>query len=340
MRQVLVESINQISVEEVPVPAPASGEVLVRSTVVGICGSDMHAALGKHPFIDLPYQPGHEIVGVIEEVGPGAGGGIRQGDRVVVEPNLVCGKCAQCTSGRYNICQELKVFGCQTTGGMADWFTIAADRVHLLPETLSDMDAALVEPLATAVHAVRRAGDLSGRRVVVLGAGPVGLLVLAAVAQTGAALIASTDLLDSKRQRALRLGADVAIPADAIDFATRTQEALGGPADIVFDCVAIEASMNQAIDVVDKGGTVVVVGVPAGAIRVRLDLVQDREISVIGTLMYVGEDMRKAISLVNAGVVTARDLVTATYPLDEAAQAFHTSHDPEHVKVLVTVTAR
>ncbi|WP_280458778.1 zinc-dependent alcohol dehydrogenase [Nocardia carnea] len=338
-RRVLVRSIDDITLEEVPVPRPGDNELLIRSTVVGVCGSDTHAALGHHPFIDLPYRPGHEVVGVVAAAGAGAGG-FAPGTRVLVEPNLYCGRCAQCRSGRYNICRDLEVFGCQTPGGMAELFTIAADRVHRVPAEMSDLQAALVEPLATPVHAVAKAGDLTGRTVAVLGAGPIGLLVLAAARHAGAARIVVTDLLDTKRERAVRLGADEALPADAADLTAQAQAALGGPADVVFDCVAREQSMAQAVDLVVMGGRIIVVGVgAAGSTPIRLDLVQDREIRIEGSLMYTADDYRTAFDLITSGVVDAEAIVTATYPLEEAGEAFAASLRPEHVKVLVTVAA-
>ena len=118
-RQVLVTSIDEVTIEHRQIPAAGRGELLINSTVVGICGSDTHAAQGRHPFIDLPYRPGHEVVGVVAEVGPGVTE-VSVGERVAIEPNLSCGQCRQCTSGRYNICEKLKVFGCQTPGGMAN----------------------------------------------------------------------------------------------------------------------------------------------------------------------------------------------------------------------------
>lgn len=336
-RRVLVRSIDDISIEEVPAPRPGENELLVRSTVVGICGSDTHAARGHHPFIDLPYRPGHEVVGVVAATGEGAED-FAPGTRVIVEPNLYCGTCAQCRSGRYNICRQLKVFGCQTPGGMADLFTIPADRVHRVPETMSDLQAALVEPLATPVHAVAKAGDLTGRTVAVLGAGPIGLLVIAAARHAGAARIVATDLLDTKRERALRLGADGALPADAADLAAEAQAVLDGPADVVFDCVAREQSMAQAIDLVAKGGRIIVVGVGAsGPTPIRLDLVQDREIRIEGTLMYTADDYRTALDLIGSGVVDTDAIITATYPLEDAGKAFAASLAPEHIKVLITV---
>ncbi|MFC8245131.1 zinc-dependent alcohol dehydrogenase [Streptomyces chartreusis] len=337
IRRVLVRSLDDITIEHVPVPVPGDGELLVRTTVVGVCGSDTHAAAGHHPFIALPYRPGHEAVGVVAAAARGAEY-FTPGDRVIIEPNLYCGRCAQCRSGRYNICQELAVFGCQTPGAMTDLFTIPADRVHRVPDGMSDIEAALVEPLATPVHAVAKAGDLSGRTVAVLGAGPIGLLTLIAARQAGAALIAVTDLLDGKRARALRLGADAAPPADAPDLVEQAHAALGGPADVVFDCVAREQSMAQATDLVARGGHIVVVGVGSpGATPVRLDLVQDREIRIEGTLMYTGEDYRTAMALITSGAVDATEIVTAVYPLADAAGAFAASVDPDQVKVLVTV---
>ncbi|MFF5189338.1 zinc-binding dehydrogenase [Streptomyces sp. NPDC000345] len=337
IRRVLVRSLDEIVVEKAPAPVPGNDELLVRTSLVGVCGSDTHAAAGHHPFIDLPYHPGHEAVGVVVATGPEAED-FAPGDRVIVEPNLYCGQCAQCRSGRYNICQKLKVFGCQTPGALADLFTIPADRVHRVPDGMPDLRAVLVEPLATPVHAVAKAGDLTGRTVAVLGAGPIGLFTLMAARHAGADRIVVTDLQQGKRGRALRLGADAALPADAPALVSMAHAALGGPADVVFDCVAREQSITQATDLVAKGGHVLVVGVgAAGTTPVRLDLVQDREIRIEGTLMYTTEDYRVALSLISSDSFDTAEIVTATYPLEEAAAAFRASLDPEHVKVLVTM---
>jgi 2-desacetyl-2-hydroxyethyl bacteriochlorophyllide A dehydrogenase len=336
MRQVVVTSPEDIQVVEVPRPGPPSaGQVLVASRLVGICGTDVHAAAGHHPFIDRPYRPGHEVVGVVEQVGEGVTG-LAAGDRVVLEPNLTCGECPQCRDGRYNICRNLAVFGCQTPGGMADVFVVARDRLHRIPDGMSDELAALVEPLATPVHAVRRAGVRPGSRVAVLGAGPIGLLVLVAAKAAGAEVVVVTDVLPEKLDRARRLGADEALRADAPDLVDRAANILKG-ADVVFDCVAAAGSMAQAVELVDKGGTVMVVGIAPGPTSIPLHLVQDREIAVIGSLMYVREDVERAIALLSSGAVAADELVTAVYPLDRAAEAFAASADPQQVKVLVSV---
>ncbi|AXG81661.1 zinc-dependent alcohol dehydrogenase [Streptomyces paludis] len=335
-RQVVVNSADDIRIERIPRPEPGPGQVLVRSTVVGICGSDMHAVHGRHPFVSLPMRPGHEVVGVVAAAGPGVDPALT-GGRVVIEPNLACGSCAQCAQGRYNICATLDVFGCQTPGGMTDYFTIAADRAVPLPDDLDDLRAALVEPAATPVHAVRRAGDLTGRRVVVIGAGPIGLFVLLAARAAGAAHIAVADLLDSKRDLALRLGADSVLdPADP-GAADHTVTALDGRADVVFDCVSRESTVRLAINVLDKGGLLMTVGVPSGPTSIDLDLVQDRELTIMGNLMYTRQDVDRAIELLRDGTFALTDIVTATYDIEDAADAFHASDDPRHVKVLVTV---
>ncbi|MEU6608364.1 alcohol dehydrogenase catalytic domain-containing protein [Streptomyces shenzhenensis] len=335
-RQVVVHSLDDIVIEHTPAPEPGPGQVLVRSTVVGICGSDMHAVHGRHPFVSLPMRPGHEVVGVIAGVGAGVDPSLVD-TRVVIEPNLACGTCTQCTQGRYNICASLDVFGCQTPGGMTDLFTIAADRVVPLPDDLDDLRAALIEPAATPVHAVRRAGDLTGRRVLVIGAGPIGLFVLLAARAAGAAHITVADILAGKRDLALKLGADTTVDPAADNAADLATEALGGRADVVFDCVSRESTVRLAINTLDKGGLLMTVGVPSGPTSIDLDLVQDRELSITGNLMYVREDVDRAIELLRQNTFSLDDIVTARYDISDAAQAFQASDDPNHVKVLVTV---
>ncbi|WP_136588142.1 MULTISPECIES: zinc-dependent alcohol dehydrogenase [Actinomycetes] len=337
IRRVIVTAIDDIRLEATPAPAAGAGEVVVRSTVVGICGSDMHAAHGRHPFMSLPFWPGHEVVGVVTETGKGVDASLH-GRRVVIEPNLACGHCEQCRDGRYNICSTLDVFGCQTPGGMTDAFAIAADRVIPLPDDLDDTWAALIEPLATPVHAVRRAGDLTGKRVVVFGAGPIGLFLTVAALDAGAERVVVADLLPSKRERAERLGAAGSFDPTTADAADTALELLGGQAHVVFDGVSRATTVALAVEILAKGGKLMTVGVPvSGETAVRLDLVQDHELEIYGNLMYVREDVLHAIALLGRKPFSLDEIVTAIFPLDEAARAFAASDDPEQVKVLVTV---
>jgi 2-desacetyl-2-hydroxyethyl bacteriochlorophyllide A dehydrogenase len=339
IRRVIVNALDDIDIETVAQPEPGPGEVRVRTTLVGICGSDLHAACGRHPFIDLPYRPGHEAVGVVEAVG----GGVADswlGARVAIEPNLACGNCAQCRDGRYNICRDLLVFGCQTPGALADSFVIGADRLVALDDDLDDRHAILIEPLATPVHTVRRAeqavGDLTGRPVVVIGAGPIGLFALLAARHAGARVVVA-DLLESKRARAERLGAVGTFDPTAPDAVATALELLGGPAAVVIDCVARESSVAQAVDLVDKGGAVMIVGVAEGATPVPLGLIQDRELALIGNLMYVRADFTAAMELLASGAVPVDEIISAEFDFDRADEAFAASADGENVKVLVSM---
>jgi 2-desacetyl-2-hydroxyethyl bacteriochlorophyllide A dehydrogenase len=330
---------GRIAVETADLPVPGPDEALVRTLVAGVCGSDLHAAHGRHPFVALPYRPGHEVVGVVERTGSDTG--CAPGQRVTVAPYLPCWACKMCTSGRENLCENLAFFGCgYSQGGMADAFTLPAGRLYPVPETLDDHAAALIEPLATPVHAVRLAGDVAGRSVAVLGAGTIGLLTLAVLRARGAGTVVSTDPNPAKRERAAALGADATIDARTPDVAGQVREALGGSADIVFDCVAVQSSMDQAIAMADKGGTVVVVGVPAGPVTVPLPIVQDHQIRLQGSATYLPEDFRDSADLLRAGALKAADFVTATRPLAQVAEAFELASSGNHVKVLVTVGER
>src|SRR5277367_3229928 len=217
MRRVVIYP-GRIAVETADIPAPGPNEALIRTLVAGVCGSDLHAAHGRHPFVALPYRPGHEVVGVVEAAGPGAD--CTPGQRVTVAPFLPCWACKMCASGRENLCENLGFFGCgYSQGGMAGHFTLAADRLYPVPEALDDHAAALIEPLATPVHAVRLAGDVAGRSVAVLGAGTIGLLTLTVLRAHGAAKVISTDPNPGKRARAAALGADATIDARTPDVA-------------------------------------------------------------------------------------------------------------------------
>lgn len=334
---VLVRSLTNIEFQEASTPTAGPDEVLVRSTIVGICGSDMHAASGHHPFMPLPYQPGHEVVGVVEEVGAGVDPELR-GKRVVIEPNIGCGSCEQCLAGEYNICDELKVFGCQTPGGMTTaGFTIPAERTIPLPDDMSDLWAALIEPFATPLHAIRRAGRLEGKRVLVFGAGPIGQFAALAARNAGATKIVVADILETKRDRAMRLGADATIDPRDADAKEQILSELGGRAHIVFDCVSLESTVALGISVLQKGGAHQIIGVPAGTIPVPLDLVQDWEITLHGNLMYVREDMLKAIELLRTQPFDLDEMVTAVFGIDEAPAAFAAAGDPEQMKVLISI---
>lgn len=335
VRRVVVVAPGDVRLEVTDTPTPGPGEALVRMRAVGICGSDVHAAHGRHPFVPLPYHPGHEVVGVVEAAGPGCE--LPLGSRVVVEPILACGHCKYCNDGRYNLCATMSFFGCTApTGGLAELFVLPADRLVPVPEELSDLQAVLIEPLSTPVHAVRLAGpDLTGRSVAILGAGTIGLLTLAAARRAGAARIAVSEISPAKRDLALRLGADSVFDAASPDLVPAIRADLGTSADVVFDCVSVQGTVDQAIGLAVKGGTVVVVGVPAAPVSVPLPEIQDLQIRIQGSATYTRQDYADAIAMISAGLVRPEDMVTATYGLADVAAAFEEASSGRQVKVVV-----
>ena len=207
-RRVIVSAVDTVELTTEPVPPLEPGEALVEMSVSGVCGSDKAGAHGEHAFLEPPYYPGREVVGVVRAVADGVHE-VEVNDRVTIEPTLVCGHCKPCRNQAENLCENLEFFGCgYREGGMADVFTAPATRLHKIPKDFSDYQAALIEPLATPVHAVRLAGDVSGKTVAILGSGTIGLLALTAVRRAGAGRIVSTDTLAAKRELALALGAD------------------------------------------------------------------------------------------------------------------------------------
>jgi L-iditol 2-dehydrogenase len=333
-KQAIIQRPGYIEVVDVSAPTPGPDQVRVRSVAVGICGSDLHALAGHHPFIDLPVVPGHEVSGIVDELGSSEVA-FEVGDRVLLEPNLVCGHCFYCVSGRYNLCEELKVVGCQTPGGMAEMFVASSSRFHAVPEGMTWTEAALVEPLSTATHAIRIAGDLRGANVVVLGAGSIGLFTMTAARAAGASAVVMSDPLPGKRDRAVHLGATHAFDPQLPDFVQAIRRSLTHRPDVVFDCVANQASMDQAIALAEKGGTVVVIGVARGQVDIPLPIVQDREIRIQGSAMYIAEDVARAIQLISDRSVDVNRIVTATFPLDRVAEAFAAARSGDHIKVQV-----
>ncbi len=321
MREVVLSAPGRLELREAPLPTPAAHDLRVRAEVVGICGSDLHAFRGEHPFIDLPIVPGHEVAGVVDAVG-GAVVDFAIGDRVLLEPNLIDGSCRYCRTGRYNLCEHLRVVGCQVAGALAEAFVAPAERFHHVPDGMSLTAAALVEPLSTATHAVRWAGGVAGRTVAILGAGSIGLLTMLTARAAGAEAIAVTDPVANKRRLAAELGADVSFdPADP-DCVARVRDALPWRPDVVFDCVSTQSSVAQAIALALTGGTVIVAGVSNADVVIPLSLVQDRELTLRGTAMYVREDVTAAIGLIKDGHVPVGRLVSAEFALGEAREAF------------------
>jgi L-iditol 2-dehydrogenase len=334
MRVVEIVAPGRVELRAAPLPSLGENEVLLGTRRVGICGSDVHAYHGRHPFISLPVRPGHELVGTVVEVGA-AVCAPAIGDRVVVEPSVVCGACESCVSGRYNICDHLRVLGCQAPGGMADYVAVGADRVIPVPASLGDDDAVLAEPLAVAVHAARVGRIAPGDDVAILGAGTIGLLCLQIARSRGARRVVISDPMPSRRSLALELGADA-----AVDPTAGRPGGFGDPFDVVMECVGVASTVRDAVAVARKGARIVLAGVFSAEVPVEVALIQDREIELLGTLMYTRRDFDDALRLLRDGMVGSAPLVTHEYPLEDAAVAYRVADsDASALKVVLALGA-
>jgi 2-desacetyl-2-hydroxyethyl bacteriochlorophyllide A dehydrogenase len=340
MQRAVAEPLVGVRLEDTPVPIPGPGELLVRSALVGICGSDTHAVAGHHPFLDGAYVPGHEATGVVVSAGEGAGR-IPVGQRVLLKPNVACGTCVNCRAGRTNACEHLTWIGCDPTrhwsGAMAHYFVAPETNLYPVPDALDDATATLVECLGTPVHAARIAGDLTGARVVVLGAGTIGVLCVVAALHAGAADVVVTDMEQSKIDRAVRIGARGGVLAAAPALEDEVRALLGGPVDVVFDCVANERSLAQGVGLLRRAGTLLIVGVPPRPGTLNLPIIQDWELRVQGCAAYTEADVETAIRIAAEGSLPADEIISGTYSLAEAALAFERAAADSSGKVMVAL---
>lgn len=338
LKQVMVKP-GQIEFIEVPIPEIAPHEVLVRIEKIGICGSDIHVFHGKHPFTPYPVTQGHEVSGIIEKIGSEVTN-LHIGQKVTIEPQVTCGKCHPCRHGKYNLCEELKVMGFQTTGTASHFFAVDAKKITPLPDSFSLEDGAMIEPLAVAVHAVRRAGDVQGKDIVVLGAGPIGNLVAQTAKSMGARKVMITDISDLRLQLAGACGIDACINTRNKDFNEALLETFGpDKADVCYDCAGNDITMNQAIRNVRKGSTIILVAVFASMACVDLAVANDHELDINSTMMYRHEDYVEAIRLVDAGLIQLKPLVTARFAFKDYLKAYQhiDAHREETMKVLINV---
>ena len=322
MRQAVMTAPGEIEYREVETPVPDEREVLIRVRSIGVCGSDVHVYHGVHPFTSYPVVQGHEVSGEVESVG-GAVQRFSTGEKVTFVPQLVCGKCYPCRHGMHHVCDSLKVMGFQAPGAAQDYFAVPEDLTIKLPDEMSFEHGAMIEPMAVAVHALGRAGDIADRRVLVLGAGPIGNLVAQCARGLGAAAVMITDLSDVRLNRARECGIACTVNALHEDLGTAVGRHFGpDKADVILECVGVEEAIADAITVARKGSDIIVVGVFGSKPAVDLSLVQDRELNLHGSLMYQHHDYTKAIELVNGGAVSLDALITDTFAFDRYHEAY------------------
>ncbi len=322
MRQAVMTAPGKIELRDVPKPSAGPGEVLLHIRRIGVCGSDIHVNHGLHPFTSYPVVQGHEFAAVVEAIGEDVKG-VAPGMKATARPQIVCGKCAPCRRGDYHICDVLKVEGFQAPGVAQDYFTTTPDKLVLLPDSMTLEEGALVEPTSVAVHSTGRAGDLQRKNVVVFGAGPIGNLIAQVAKSRGAANVLIRDLSDYRLEIANQCGLEHTSNARTESITDATKRIFGDDGfTIAFEAVGVEATMTEAVESIEKGGTIMVVGVFGDKPRIDMAVVGDRELNLNGTLMYKHEDYEKAVELIAGGEVITDPLVTKHFQLEEYMQAY------------------
>lgn len=329
----------ELKVEERPEPKIKENEVLLAIHWTGICGTDLHMwAHGHagHVTLTKPMILGHESSGTVVQVGKQVTH-LKEGDRICVEPAIPCSNCDFCLSGRYNLCQNIDGRGYPFDGMCSHLYAHPAKWVFKLPDNVSFEEGALVEPLAVAVHACRRAGIAAGQNVLICGAGPVGLLTMLCAKAMAINKLCITDVIQSRLDLAKKIGADHAIlVSSSQELRDQVKEAMGQLVDVAIDCCGSPHTVPPAILCTRPGGVVAVVGLGGEKASISLPDVVMNEVDIRGVSRYLN-CYPIALSLLSTGAVDVRPLVTHRFQLSEAADAFRTASDPEadSVKVLI-----
>ena len=315
-------------------PDMKEGQVLIKVDYAGVCGSDIHAFIGDHPSVKPPIVLGHELSGTVEKA---ADDRFLPGAHVTIEPSVACGQCYNCKHGKYHICADLRVIGCDTySGGFADYIAVPTDRVVRLPGAWESKRGVMVEPAAVAVHAVHKGNLRRDDAVLILGSGAIGILTMQAAKAMGAGDVIMIDPLESRLAKAIELGAAHGLKP-GVDLKAFLVTHYPDGFDLIFDGVANEKTLDQAIFIARKGTRIVLLGVPSGKLLIDLASVQDFELELMGTLMYQRADYNAAIELIDAGLIKVDGLITNVYPLAEVQGALEeaVSKSTDPIKILI-----
>lgn len=341
MKALLLSQYNQLEIKDLPAPAPGPYEALVRVAACGICGSDVHGYDGSSGRRIPPIVMGHEASGVIAALGTGVTN-FAVGDRVTMDSTISCGDCTYCRGSEINLCDNREVLGVscgdyRRAGAFAEYVTVPARIVYSLPPSISFPDAALLEAVAVAVHAVSLAEIAPNSSALVIGAGTIGLLCLQALRVAGCSRVFVADIDESRLALAKTLGATAVLSSPSEFLSQVSQLTNGEGVDVAVEAVGRNESVVTAIDPVRKGGTVILVGNVTPEVKIPLQKVVSRQIRLQGSCASAGEYPR-SIELMASGAIKVKPLITAVAPLKEGPAWFKRLHarEPGLTKVVLT----
>lgn len=299
-----------------PVPTIEANEVLLKVKAVGICGTDIHAYTGRQPFFSYPRVFGHEICGEIVEIGAGCKK-VKTGDKVAVIPAVSCQKCSACKNGKTNCCENISLYGVHQDGGFSEYLAVYENNVVVVPQEFSDISVAFIECFAIGAHAVRRAEIKKAENVLVVGAGPIGL-VTAAIAKAEGAHVVIVDIDEKRCQHAENcLNVKTFTPKQA-DYSEQIKESFNGAlADVIFDVTGNKSSMSGSVNHICHGGKIVFVGLYIGDLILDDPTFHKKETTLLSSRNATRQDFEKVISLYQAGALSEDILLSHKFSFDE-----------------------
>lgn len=343
MQAAVMTGIQKIEIQTKSIPKPKDNEVLVQLEYIGICGSDLHyyetGAIGDF-IVEPPFILGHEAGGTVVEIGNNVSH-LSIGDRVALEPGKTCGHCEYCKTGRYNLCPDVIFFATPPVDGVfQEYVAHEAELCYKLPENVSTLEGALIEPLAVGFHAATQGKAKIGQNAVVMGAGCIGLVSMMALKAMGISKVIVVDIMENRLQKALELGADAVINGKDADTLSAIRTIFGDKGcDLVIETAGTEVTAAQAIKVVKKGGRIVLVGYSSsGEMKLPVNMALDKELT-IKTIFRYRHVYPPAIEAVKAGKIKLKEMVTHTFSLEAADRAMSESlhNKADIVKAVIKV---
>lgn len=346
MKTAVMLGIGKMGFEEREIPVPKENEVLVKLEYVGICGSDLHyyetGAIGDY-VVEPPFVLGHEPGGTVVEVGKGVKH-LKVGDRVALEPGKTCGHCEFCRTGRYNLCPDVVFFATPPVDGVfQEYVAHEADLCFKLPDNVSTLEGALIEPLAVGFHAAIQGDAHLGQKAVVMGAGCIGLVSMMALKARGVSEVYVVDLMEKRLAKAMELGATGVINGGTEDVEARIRELTkGSGADLVIETAGSEATARQAVHIAKKGSTIVLVGYSkSGDMNLPTSMILDKEVTLKSVFRY-RHIYPMAIDAVASGKVNLKGIVTDIFDLDDVQEAMDqsVSRKADIVKAVIRINGK
>lgn len=338
MKAAVIEERNSLHLREAAMPALQDGEALIKVKYCGICGSDIHVLRGEHPTAKFPVIPGHEFVGELVDIKGSGSQRYEVGDYVVAQPFFSCGNCEPCAKGEDNVCTDLRFMGAHTDGGFAQYVKVATRKMYRIPKDMDLQLAALTEPIAVAVHDVRRSGLQVGETALIIGGGPIGMLIAMIARRARARQVVISEISSYRRKAAEDLGFVTVDPTDSgFDRSIETLTE-GKGFDVCFEVSGTKPGIATAVEKARITGTIVVVGMTKEPHPVDLSAVFAKELTIKGVRIHSQYSFIGAIELLKSGDLNEefKTMVSKVFPLEDVEEAFDFVQVPgNYFKVLI-----